>query len=130
MLYLLNSPILTDYGVYSYRKITVREAKKIIERNPTYQSAIGHEGTAILLQNLLSVPVPVQRTMIHQTTEDIAIVFRVLTRLPEGAVLSEEEIKKIPFELGVLIKLRNANEKAENNEAKIYSSDEINALPS
>jgi hypothetical protein len=33
---------------------------------------------------------------------DKAIVFQVLQRLPEGKVLSEEELKAVPYRLGLL----------------------------
>jgi hypothetical protein len=42
------------------------------------------------------------RVAIQMQPGDRAIVFRLLTRLPEGVVLSAEELTALPFELGLL----------------------------
>lgn len=100
-LYILNAPIITSYGVFSYRKATVEEARRLISSGE-FISAVGHEETAQLLTRLLGRPIPASRVKIKMKPGDKALVFRVLTRLPEGAILSREELEKIPYELGIL----------------------------
>jgi hypothetical protein len=98
--YVLNSPVLTDWGKYEYVPIDVEKTKHKLEAG--YVSAIGHEGTAKLLSTILGMEVPVNRVQIQMQPGDDAIVFQVLQRLPEGVVLTEEQLKKIPFRLGLL----------------------------
>jgi hypothetical protein len=102
--YLLNTPILTDWGMYIFTPLSLSQ---VIWRLGIYHfvSAIGHEGTANLLSRLTDVSIPVNRVPIKMTVGDMAIVFRLLTRLPEGKVLSEEELKQLPYEFGMLRKV-------------------------
>jgi len=99
--FILNSPILTSYGTYRYSKISLERAKNLLYTEG-FQSAIGHKSTADFLTQLLGIKIPVNRIRIIMQPGDKAIVFRILQRLPEGAVLSKEELKKIPYELGLL----------------------------
>ena len=101
MIYLLNTPILTDYGVYDFKKIEIAEVKAILSEEG-FTSAVGHQGTADLLTQLLGVPVPMNRVAIKMEENDVAVVFRLKNRLPEGTVLSEEELAKLVIEFGVL----------------------------
>jgi hypothetical protein len=71
-----------------------------------FVSAVGHEGTAQILSQLLGVKVPVSRIQIRMNVGDKAVVFRVLTRLPEGKILTEEELKKLPWTIGLLERVR------------------------
>lgn len=98
--YVLNTPVLTSYGRYVFTKITPEEAKSVLTNG--FISAVGHEGTAKVLSTILGIPVPTNRVAITMQPGDRAIVFRLLTRLPEGKVLSEEELKVLPYELGLL----------------------------
>jgi len=103
VLYILNAPILTAFGKYTYVQISVDEAKKLLENNE-FISAIGHKGTAELLTKLLDIEIPANRIAIKMQVGDKAIVFQLLQRLEEGKVLTEEELKKIPFTFGLLIR--------------------------
>ena len=100
MTYVLNVPVLTNYGTFRFRKVTVEEAKKVLAGG--FISAVGHEGTAKVLSELLGIEIPYNRQEIHMKPGDRAVVFRLLRRLPEGVVLSREELLALPFELGVL----------------------------
>ena len=100
MIYLLNTPILTDYGVYDFSKIDGRDVKSFLEIG--FTSAIGHQGTADLLSNLLGIPVPMNRIAIKMEEGDVALVFRLKNRLPEGTVLSESGLGKLDYEFGLL----------------------------
>jgi len=102
--YILNTPVLTDWGEYVFRPISVDEALELLEGG--FVSAVGHEGTAQVLSQLLGVKVPVSRIQIRMNVGDKALVFRILTRLPEGKILTEEELKKLPWTIGLLERVR------------------------
>jgi len=103
-LYILNTPVLTDWGAYLFRELTHEEAVTLLREHP-FVSAVGHEATAHFLSWLTGLEVPVNRVAVHMKAGDRAVVFRVLMRLPEGKVLSEEELKRVPFEFGLLRKV-------------------------
>ncbi|MEM0106511.1 MAG: DUF1874 domain-containing protein [Zestosphaera sp.] len=76
-------------------RIDIEDAKKWLKVSK-YVSIVGHESTANLMSALLSLPVSVNRTNIKLKRGDRVIVFQIMTRLPEGKVLSEEELKNVP----------------------------------
>jgi len=93
-LYILNTPILTNWGIYGFHQITVLDAKRIIKQfSNKFISAVGHKATAEFMSKLLEVEIPANRISIKMESGDIAIVFRLLERLPEGVVLTEEQLK-------------------------------------
>jgi hypothetical protein len=78
------------------QKITVEEAKELLSKNQ-FVSAIGHEATAKVLSQLLSIPIPTNRISVYMEKGDVGLHFFLKTRLPEGKVLSEEELKLLQF---------------------------------
>lgn len=96
---ILNSPVLTAHGQYSYKPLSVTEARDLVQQ-ANIQSYVGHETTCKFLSELLHCHVPYNRELYRQKPGEKAIVFRLLTRLPEGAVLSE--LKDVEFEIGLL----------------------------
>lgn len=108
-LFFLNAPVLTTFGDFRFRKLTLEEAQNLIEQfanDETKQvgSAIGHEATAEVLTELLGYKVETNRVEFIQTLEDAALVFKLKKRAPEGVVLNRKEIEKIGYEFGLLTK--------------------------
>lgn len=106
---LVNTSILTSYGTFNYRLLPLSEARTLVrefERDgKTINSAIGHQSTAELLSVLLEFEVPKNRIELKQSTDDLALVFKLKRRPPEGKVLSREEIEQIGYEFGLLTRL-------------------------
>jgi len=103
MLYIFNSliiPISQQYNTatVTFRRVTVEEAKKLLETE-AFISAVGHESTANLLSRLLDRPIAMNRITVAMSVGDQALHFVLKTRLPEGRVLSEEELRNFEFEL-------------------------------
>ena len=100
--YLLNTLIVPiDFDKHPLvhvvlEKITIEEAKQILTNNP-FVSAIGHEATAKLLSQLLGINIPVNRVSVFFEPDDIGIHFFLKQRLPEGKVLSQEELEKLDY---------------------------------
>jgi len=104
-LYLLNSPItpIKDENkcvIIVKRTKDVEYIKKFINFLKNVLgfeviSAIGHQTTAKVLSAILGFEVPTQRISIELDRGDVAVAFALDTRLPEGKVLSEEELRRI-----------------------------------
>jgi len=100
-LYLINTPVLTNYGRWEFTgPITVEQARALMEQG--FVSAIGHQASAQVLSDLLAINIPLNRITIAMQPGDQALVLRLLQRLPEGKILSHQELKHIPFEIGLL----------------------------
>ncbi len=104
MLYVLNSLIVpVDFSqkqgfVVSLWQIDLQTARRIIKEMP-FVSAVGHEATAKVLSELLGVEIPHNRIAVKMKECDAGLHFVLRTRLPEGKVLSEEELKQLDFDL-------------------------------
>jgi len=80
-------------------KVVDTETVKQIISEEEVESAVGHESTAKVLSQLLGVEVKAERKEIKLKKGDKLVVFQLLQRLPEGAMLSEEELKQLQFKL-------------------------------
>jgi hypothetical protein len=102
MLYVLNTLIVPiDFSQHpqvtvTFKRVTVEEAKAILA-NQNFVSAVGHEATASVLSKLLGVTIPFNRQSIYLSPGDKCLHFFLKTRLPEGRVLSEDELKSLDF---------------------------------
>lgn len=100
MVYLTNSFNINMLGrvpaILKVEEISLTRVKNILGSNE-YVSAIGHESTAQFLSMLLGMSIPFNRIEIKAMPGDSIIVFQILKRLPEGKILSIEELKSIPY---------------------------------
>ena len=101
MLYVLNTSILTSYGEYKYKKTNLEAVKELLKENE-FGSAIGHQAVATLLTRLTGIDIPANRINYSQKKGDIAVVFKLKKRPPEGQILTIEEMEKIGYEFGLL----------------------------
>ncbi len=106
---LLNSSIVTSYGTFTYQPLSLDEAKALVQEfqqtGKLIQSAIGHQSTADFLSALLDFPVTINRIEFKQTTNDIALIFKLKQRLPDRQILSREEMAAVGYEFGLLAKI-------------------------
>ena len=103
--FLLNSPVLTDYGHWRMTgPIDLAAARRLLREMP-WESAIGHASTAAHLQRLLGTSVPCVRRAIRMAPGDDALVFRLLDRPFEGLVLEEAALATAPAEFALLVRL-------------------------
>mgnify|MGYP000269760023 CR=1 FL=1 len=111
MLYVFNAkivPIALNYtrALIEYKKLIVEEAKTLI-REKKFISAVGHTATAELLSKLLDVEIPTNRITVELHPGDEILCFGLRSRLPEGKVLSKEELDELEYDL-VYYKIVNA----------------------
>jgi hypothetical protein len=75
MRYILNSAVLTAFGSYVYRPLTVEAARSWAADG--FVSTVGYEQTAVALSEILGMPVAVDRRTIQMLPGDEALVFRL-----------------------------------------------------
>ncbi len=103
--YLLNAPILTDYGRWSFTGPMDLQAAQDFLRRQNCVSAIGHAATAQYLTELLGLEISVARRAITMSAGDVAIVFWLRERLSEGAVLGIDDLRQHGGDFGLLERL-------------------------
>ncbi len=81
----------------------VERARELVRGG--FVSAVGHPASAQFLAAQLGVEVPLNRVAIERQPGDRAVVLRLKGRLPEGAVLTAEQMRDLPFELALLTRL-------------------------
>ena len=95
-IYFLNTPIIKEIGTFKHDgPIDATEVKDIIKNG--FISAIGHQDTSAHLTKLLGVEIPFNRIKITMKVGDIAVVFNLLERMPEGVILNAEDLKNLKF---------------------------------
>ena len=103
---LLSTSILTEFGTYVYTGLTTEAARALVreylERGFAVESAVGHAATAELLSLLLDHPVAVNRVEFRHAAGDVALVFKLRARPPEGTVLGRVELEAIGYDFGLL----------------------------
>ncbi|MEN9847348.1 MAG: hypothetical protein RL368_88 [Pseudomonadota bacterium] len=105
MLYVLNTPILTEYGDWQFTgPLDLAEVKQLLQQ--PFTSAVGHQGAADFLTTLLDISVPLNRISIRMQAQDQAIVLKLKSRMPEGIILSKDDMMALDFELGLLTRIK------------------------
>jgi hypothetical protein len=75
--------------------VSVEEVKSLLKAG--FVSCVGHEATATIFSQVLGIQIPANRISIKLQNDDCLIVGQIMCRLPEGKILSEEEVKAIPI---------------------------------
>jgi len=105
MKYVMNSPVLTSYGTFRFKKVNLEEAKSFV-KSGEFISSIGHKATSELLTLLLETEIPMNRITIEMKPGDQALITKLKIRLEEGKVLSLTELielyEKGQIEFGIL----------------------------
>jgi hypothetical protein len=99
---LLNTSIITADGSFTYRTISLVAAREIVGNGANAVSHIGHESTAAIMTELLGFPIAMSRVPFSHARWQIALVFKLNGRPPEGRILSREEIDSIGYAWGVM----------------------------
>ena len=81
-------------------EISEEQVKQLLSEG--FDSAVGHESTANFLSKKLSVEIKPNRKQIKLDDDTLLIVVQLMQRLPEGKVLSEEEISRIPVKFYIV----------------------------
>jgi hypothetical protein len=85
-------------AVVYFEKISEEEARKMLERK-AFVSAIGHEATAKVLSERLGQEIRADRKPVSlcEVGDRVLICQIVGGRLPEGKVLTEQEVRRLPI---------------------------------
>jgi hypothetical protein len=93
-------PMSSTETILKVKEASIEEIKELLSRG--FESAIGHESTAAFLTKLLGVEVKAERKQVTIDANTILVVFQLLSRLPEGRVLTEEEIASVKYKFYVV----------------------------
>lgn len=101
MLYLLNAlivPFRDERAVFSVRRISPEEAVAIANTSQVI-SALGHQGSVDAFRALGIQQASLNRISVSFNVDDMAIALVLRQRLPEGAVLTRNEMERIGYDL-------------------------------
>jgi hypothetical protein len=105
-LVLLNTSIITTYGTYEFKPISLGDAMALVvefqQTNRPIESFLSLQETADFLTSLLNFPVIFNRTDYEQALEDLALVFKLRGRVPEKSILTREEMEAMGYAFGLL----------------------------
>lgn len=99
--YILSTSLIPQ-GFEGVTRTTKIGHEKAAEIATTATSAVGHAGTATVLTQILGVEVKMNRLRISVAAGDRILAFQLLKRLPEGKVLTAEELAGLEFELRLI----------------------------
>lgn len=105
MIYVLNAAVVPNWGVFEYSPVSLDDVRKLLS-SEEFVSAVGHKATADVLSALTGIQIPVNRVQIKMSVGDISIIFKPAIRLEEGRILTQEELKELPYELGTLKRIK------------------------
>jgi len=103
MRYLLNSAVISEEGLYEYRKISLEESKLWLSSGEVC-SAIGYEETANAILLLTGYKPEVKRVEVRMKKGDEALVFRLTKRVKDPKQKGElsKEYVLSNYEFGIL----------------------------
>jgi len=101
---LFNGTVATTNGLYRINDIDVDMAKRYIKQYG-FISAIGHKATAEIMSELLGINIPMNRIQFHQEIGQIAVVFKLNERPPEGDILNRQEMERIGYSFKIMERL-------------------------
>ncbi len=101
---LFNGTVATTNGLYRISNINIKTAIELIEQRG-HISAIGHEATAEIMGEILGRDIEMNRIQFKQKVGQLAIVFKLNQRPPEGTILNREEIEKIGYTFKLMERL-------------------------
>lgn len=86
--------MMPNGGFITITPIDLAEARTLAQQAGV-KSYIGHPATAQLVSTLLGVNVPANREMFIAKEPTVALVVAILERLPEGKILSFDELMQL-----------------------------------
>lgn len=97
-LFIFNTTIIVNDGVYSMKTVDLDEAREIISSSPNFISAIGHSSTAEIISTVLGADVPENRiNASFDNIGDKALCFKLNSRPKEGSILDLQQLQEIGF---------------------------------
>jgi len=79
----------------SFEPVSLEQARELVKGGVV--SIIGHEGTAWVFTQKLGVHLRKNRVFFKMTKDEVMLVGELNQRLPEGKVLTAEELEEIPI---------------------------------
>ena len=104
--YLMNTSIVPNDGLYEMKTISEEEARTWVRKSEIPVSAVGHPGTAEVMGILLGVEVTANRMYVIFEVGDEALVYKLNERLPEGKVLTVDELKELHYRWKILRRVK------------------------
>lgn len=102
----LNTSIVTAPGAYTYKHASLDAVLALMQASEDtgipMLSAVGHQSTAEIMTELLHTKVDMNRIEYKAEVGDVAVVFKLRGRPPEGKILTREEIEAIGYDFGLL----------------------------
>jgi len=86
------------------KDITESQAKRLLTQRIGFISAVGHKSTADLLSKRLHLNVQPNRIMVKLDESTLLVIAQVMKRLPEGTILTKEELKQVPIQWKIVAK--------------------------
>jgi len=84
--------MLRGDATITVKEVTIDEAKVFIAGA---QSVIGHQSTADYVSLLTGIPIQANRVALVLNSGDQLLVLQLLGRLPEGVILTQDDIAKV-----------------------------------
>jgi hypothetical protein len=108
-LYVLNALIVpfprdVEQAKFVISRISLDKAKELLT-SQEFVSAIGHTGTTQVIKALTDIDVPTNRINVFFDIGDSAVAFVPRQRLPEGTVLSKEELLKLGIDIYHIVRV-------------------------